>query len=65
MSTVLIAAVTAGDPDAIAVLATMIARMGTDAEKEALTRSWLNRQRKPAHDRVVVFPARARIGSGG
>jgi hypothetical protein len=65
MSTVLIAAVTAGDPDAIAMLVTMIARMGTSAGKEALTRSWLDRQRKPAHDRVTVIPARARIGSGG
>jgi hypothetical protein len=66
MSTVLIAAVTAGDPDAIAVLVTMIARMGGTAEKDALTRSWLNRQRKPQrHDRFAVSRARTRIRSGG
>jgi hypothetical protein len=65
MSTVLIAALTASDPDAIAVLVTMIERMGTSAEKDALKRSWLDRRRKPAHDRVALVPARARIGSGG
>jgi hypothetical protein len=65
MSTVLIAAVTAGDPDAITVLVTMIARMGGTAEKDALTRSWLNRQRKPQrHDRLAISGMRARIGSG-
>jgi hypothetical protein len=65
MSTVLIAAVTAGDPDAIAVLVTMIARMGGDTEKDALRRSWLNRQRKPQrHDRLAISGMRVRIGSG-
>ena len=65
MSTVLIAAVTAGDPDAITVLVTMIARMGGTAEKDALTRSWLNRKRKPQrHDRLAVSGVRARIASG-
>jgi hypothetical protein len=66
MSTVLIAAVTAGDADAITVVVTMIARMGGTAEKDALTRSWLNRQRKPQrHDRFAISGVRARIGSGG
>jgi hypothetical protein len=64
MSTVLIAAVTAGDPDAIAVLVTMIARMGTDAGQEALTRSWLKRRRKSVHDRVAALGVRAHIISG-
>jgi hypothetical protein len=59
------AAVTAGDPDAIAVLVTMIERMGADAGKEALKRSWRNRRRKPARARVAVIPARTGIGSGG
>jgi hypothetical protein len=65
VSTVLIAALTASDPDAIAVLVTMIERMGTSAEKDALNRSWLDRRRKSAHDRVALVPPRARIGSGG
>ena len=65
MSTVLIAAVTACDPDAITVLVTMIAQMGVDTEEEALRRSWLNRQRKPLrHDRLAISGVRARIASG-
>jgi hypothetical protein len=64
MSTVLIAAITAGDPEAIAVLVTMIARMGADAEKDALTRSWRHRQHTAAHGRFVVTGARTRIAFG-
>jgi hypothetical protein len=65
MSTVLIAAVRANAPDAIAVLLMMIARMGADAEKDAFKRSWLNRQRKADGGRVAVVPAPARVRSGG
>jgi hypothetical protein len=65
MSTVLLAAATAGDPDAIAVLLTMIERMGTGAETDALQRSWLGRRRKADRGRIAVLPARARSRSGG
>lgn len=54
MSTVLITAIR-GDAAAITVLVAMIERRGAAGEKGALTRSWLNRQRKRAygHDRAA------------
>jgi hypothetical protein len=63
MSTVLIAAI-AGDPVAITVLLMMIERMGREAEKERLKRSWLRWQHKHARNRVTVTHTRARVASG-
>ena len=56
MSTVLIAAI-AGDLATIAVLVTMIERMGAGTEKDELKHSWLNRQRRAMHGRDAISSA--------
>jgi hypothetical protein len=63
MSTLLIAAILAGDPAAITVLVTMIERMGGSVEKEALKRSWRHQQRA-ARRRIAAFLAHPRSRSG-
>jgi hypothetical protein len=64
MSTVLIAVLVTADPAAIGMMVTMISRMGADAEKEALTRSWRGRADRHAQGRIDGLRAAGCIGAG-
>jgi hypothetical protein len=65
MSTILIAVLVTADPTAIDMMVTMISRMGADAEKEELRRSWLNRQRRRVHDRIMAYGMPAHVMISG